>query len=594
MSSDFPDFESPNREPSSLDPSSLEPSSLEPLNPELRGSDPVAAELIAETSEDSGLLEPGASDDLSKLSFLHPTSLVFELMSQVRSYLVPAALGLFGAARGEFFLIAISAFIFIPAFLTCVFRYFTFRYCIKDDHLIVTQGLIFKNVRTIPVDRIQNIDFVQNLLHRAFEVAEVKIETASGTKPEATMRVLSMAQMAELRRSVFDKKTTAADAVDPSTVAHGLGSTGLDSSYGTSSGGIAGVGSGAIATQAGHSANQEAETLLKIPLSWLVRAGLASNRGMIMVGVLLGLYFQFGGDRTEINLSWFRNLLPAGMSTLWIAAAAIIGSILALAFFRLLGVAWYILRFFDYKLVRRGEDLRISCGLFTKVSATIPRKRIQFISIQRNLILSWMGFASIRIETAGGATGTQQDATEAVSKRWFIPVIPAAQVPEMLASLRPGLAWDESKLVFQPMAGKTGWRLCRLAVLHCFVIAGVGFWIWRPWGWIAGAVALPLLLAWAFKKARAMSYSRTENIVVYRSGVFVKKTSLTFFEKIQTLSVEQSLFDRRWKMARLRVDTAAAGQAEHLISAPYLDEDFAHSEFQYLRVKTGQEQPVFG
>ena len=151
-----------------------------------------------------------------------------------------------------------------------------------------------------------------------------------------------------------------------------------------------------------------------------------------MIGVLLGLYLQFGGDQVEWSFKKLIGLLPSGMSTFWIAAAVVAGSILALVFFRILGVAWYILRFFDYKLIRRGEDLRISCGLLTKVSATIPRKRIQFISIQRNLILSWMGFASIRIETAGGATNAQQDATEAVSKRWFIPVIPAAQVPDCL------------------------------------------------------------------------------------------------------------------------------------------------------------------
>ena len=312
MSSDFPDSDSPNWERTS---------------PESE-----TAEVIAESSEASGLTEPAANVDLGKLSFLHPTSLVFELLSQVRSYLVPAALGLFGAAKGEFLLIVISALIFIPAFLTCIFRYFTFRYCIKDDHLIVTQGLVFKNLRTIPVDRIQNIDFVQNPLHRVFQVAEVKIETASGTKPEATMRVLSMAQMAELRRAVFDRKTTASGATDGSALAHQPGSTELDSDYGVPNGSIAGA-SVALDAQAGlPHAKEEAETLLKIPLSWLVKAGLASNRGMIMVGVLFGLYFQFGGDQTELNFSWLSDLLPAGMSTLWIVGAAIIGSILALVF----------------------------------------------------------------------------------------------------------------------------------------------------------------------------------------------------------------------------------------------------------------------
>ena len=91
-----------------------------------------------------------------------------------------------------------------------------------------------------------------------------------------------------------------------------------------------------------------------------------------------------------------------------------------------------------------------------------------------------------------------------------------------------------------------------------------------------------------------MRYARTENGVAYRSGIFNRKTSMTFFEKIQTLRIDQSPFDRRWNMASLSVDTAAAGPANHRIEVPYLEESFAQTEFQYLRVKTGQEQPVFG
>ena len=216
---------------------------------EISNHEPVVAALVTEASAESG---SNAAADSETLSYLHPMSLLFELVSQIRSYLVPAALGLFGAAKGDLVFIIISAVIFVPAFLTCIVRYFTYRYCIKDDHLVVRQGLVFKSVRTIPVDRIQNIDFVQNPLHRVFQVAEVKIETASGTKPEATMRVLSMEQMAKLRSSVFDKKASAT-LDQPSTVAaHELDAAGLGSAgYGVPGvGSVAGVESGPVGAEA--------------------------------------------------------------------------------------------------------------------------------------------------------------------------------------------------------------------------------------------------------------------------------------------------------------------------------------------------------
>ena len=66
----------------------------------------------------------------------------------------------------------------------------------------------------MPVDRIQNVDLVQNPLHRMLRVAEVRVETASGTEPEATLRVLSMADVAKLRSEIFARRRAVVDSTD--------------------------------------------------------------------------------------------------------------------------------------------------------------------------------------------------------------------------------------------------------------------------------------------------------------------------------------------------------------------------------------------
>lgn len=525
----------------------------------------------------------------TELTYLHASSLLFDLIAHGKTYLVPAAFGLWGAANGDITLLIISALIFIPAFLTSVFRYFTFRYCIENGQLIVRQGLIFRNVRTVPVSRIQNIDFVQNPLHRLMKVAEVKVETASGTKPEATLRVLSIAKMEKLREAVFGQPRPQSQSnteVGQFSLADHRSEI-FDPTIQT--------------VQQPGERNVELKnptpavaTLLEIPVSWLVKAGLASNRGMIIIGVLFGAYFQFADRSTFFRFDSYQHLMPEQASTLFIVLGGLAGLVVALLLLRLLGIGWFIHRFFGYQLICRGDDLRISCGLITKVSATIPRQRVQFISIHRNLVMRKMGLASIRIETAGGAGKQGEDATESVSKRWFIPVLPESRIAELMSMIRPGLQWDESGLEFKPLAEKTVNRLYRLSFIQAVFVSAAGMLAMQPWGWLLGIVVLPLLLMWAGKKGKAMRYARTDTGVVYRSGVFIRKTSVTFFEKIQTLRVDQSPFDRRWKMARLSVDTAAAGPADHRIHVPYLDEKFARQELQLLRIKTGQEQPVFG
>lgn len=312
-----------------------------------------------------------------------------------------------------------------------------------------------------------------------------------------------------------------------------------------------------------------------------------------MLGVLLGIFFQSDFQK-RFDFHQLEKFIPQQADRMTLILGSIVAVIVISLLLRVLGIGWFVLRFFGYRLDRRGDDLRISCGLLTKVSATVPRSRIQFISIHRNLIMRWMGYCSVRIETAGGAGNDHEDATKTVSRRWFVPIVPDQRLTELLNELRPGLDWDESQLDFQPLSLLAGRRMSRLAIIAAIVAGGVGLSISRTWGWTAGVIALPLFIAWANKKSRSMNYARMKSGVVYRSGILNRKTSLTFFEKIQAVRIDQSPFDRRWKMARLSVDTAAAGPAEHRIEIPMLDQSWAMAEQEQIKQRAALQRPVFG
>lgn len=494
-------------------------------------------------------------------SFLHPSSLVFTVISQVRQNLIPAVLALFGAARGNYTFVAIAAVIFVLSIGSAVFRYLTLRYSIRDGELTVQSGLFFRRLRKVPTSKIQNIDLVQNLLHRLIGVAEVRVETASGTEPEATLRVLSLKQVQHLRDRV---KSSA------------MGSSNVESDDET------------LAQSQQETPAAAVTEVLKIPSWWLVKAGLASNRGMVLVGFVLGLYYQNlpTEDRDLKNMreqirgltDYLPDLGDGWM--LWLTLAA--AGMLLLFLVRLLGVGWFMLRFFGYRLNQVGDDFKISCGLLTKVSATVPIKRIQFVSIHRPLIMRWFGLASIRIETAGGSAKRAEDATKSVSKRWFIPVVPEKEVQQLMSLIRPGLCWTEGSFEWQSLAERATSRFTRAAIFFSILLMVVGLAASQPWGWVPGLVLSPLIVGYAIKRSRSNKYARIGDGVIYRSGVFTKKTSVTFFEKIQGLNVSQSPFDRRWGMRTLSVDTAAAGPANHRISIRFLDEQFAIGEYQEI------------
>lgn len=506
----------------------------------------------------------------SEPRWLHPLSLLFGILSHARQLVIPLFLAIFSAAKGNVIGLMIAAGVFVIALAVTIFRYLTLRYQVKGDDLIVKEGLIFRRVRTVPIRRIQNMDLVQNVMHRIFQVAEVKIETASGTEPEATLRVLTMPQIQELRERVFgavavqNPSTTPTATVDSVAEQDSIAAVEID--------------------------KNQPITILKIPTQWLIKAGLASNRGGLIFGVIFGFLFQF--DLEEyINWRALQNYIPdfdGSLQNILMFVGALIGILLLL---RIFGIVWYILRFHDYELQRIGDDLRIRCGLLTKVSATVPRKRIQFISVHRSLILRWMGMSVIRIETAGGSGTGNEDAATTVSRRWFVPIVQHELVEDILLELRPGLDWDPDQADWVGLSRRAPARMSRLAVIFCLLVAIGGFFALRPWGAFIGLALLPFAILFAVKRSKSMKYARTAFGVVYRSGIFTKKLSMTFFERIQTLRVNQSPFDRRWKMAKLVVDTAAAGPAEHTINVGYLDEDFAFQELNTLTSTSSQHRP---
>ncbi|MGB7326371.1 MAG: PH domain-containing protein [Rubripirellula sp.] len=487
---------------------------------------------------------------------LAPISVLFQLMALGRQSVLPLVLASWSAVNGNWI---IATGVIAVATLGLAFvlvRYFTLRYKIADGELVVTEGLLFQKVRNVPVDRIQNVDLVQNLWHRMFRVAEVRVETASGSEPEATLRVLSLIEVDRLRSEIKtqsnrSRATAHSPMDDPSDI---------------------------------YDAEPELpshQLVLAIPTTWLIKAGLASNRGLILFGIIAG-YVAQQNTRWDQQFGRMADNIPGQAWALnpWIVIP--IAIIAALLVIRLLGVGWYILRFSGYRLERVGEDFQVSCGLLTKVSATVPRRRIQFISIHRTPLMRWMKLASIRIETAGGAGKQGEDAASTVTRRWFVPVIPDARLGDVLDQIRTGLVIDESTVDWTTASSGAGRRMLRLAIAGSILAATIGFYSLGNGGILIGVIVGLVIVVWSRIYLRFLGYHRFDDGVMFRSGAWNRKTSVTFFDRIQTLDIKTTLFDRRWSMGRLSIDTAAAGPADHPIVFPMMDIEQANSEFAIL------------
>ncbi len=494
---------------------------------------------------------------------LHPLSPLFLAAKVVQAFVVPALLllvanrgdgGTMWAGVGLLWALLAVFLVAVPPTLT----YLIFRYTLADDEIVIRDGLFTRTERHIPYARIQNVDLVQNPLHRAFGVAQVRVETASGGKPEAVIRVLSLEAIEQMRAQVFAGRP----ASEP--------------------------GPADESARAGESAADRSTPrplLPPLPTRELAKLGIISNKGMVVVGALMGLFWQ-----RQWGFDWMD---PAeeyvGTAQRWLGVLAdrptVIGSlaagaallVLALALLRVFSVGWFIVTLHGFTLTRAGRDLRMDYGWFNKVSRTVPTTRVQALQALESPLHRLFGRQSVTLQTVGGGMGaemsSQGQSGRKRERQWLAPIIATERVPDLLNEVHASV--DLRALDWQPLAPRAWQRLFRVGLAAALVIS-------VPLAVVTGGWALLLtvpLAVWAYANARLTvkhsAYALAQWGLAFRSGWFMRSLTLVRYDKMQTVSTRASPLDRRQGMARVRIDTAGADPPGHTIDIPYLDQAVA-------------------
>ena len=113
-----------------------------------------------------------------------------------------------------------------------------------------------------------------------------------------------------------------------------------------------------------------------------------------------------------------------------------------------------------------------------------------------------------------------------------------------------------------------------MLVFSAIVTLGSAFLI----GWGAIGVLI-LMLLWGVISTRQyvahLGWAEDDEVVMMKSGWIWQQITLARVNKIQAVAMHQTPFDRRAAMARVRVDTAGAGEFSHRVDIPYLDHQIA-------------------
>ncbi|QNH11172.1 PH domain-containing protein [Xanthomonas sp. SI] len=479
---------------------------------------------------------------------LHPWSWLFVLLQHLRHFLLPLlALLVFGGRDGRNDHVDQLMMLLVGSALIAVslLRYLTYQYRIGRDSLSIRSGWLERSLREIPFARIHNVVVHQSLLHRLFGVAEVRLESAGGTKPEAQMRVLRLDQALALERQIRHRAHAAETA------------------------------------PASADAAPASDVLLALPTSEVLRQGLISNRGMVVVITAFGATYHLFPERMVSNaiehygrqLFGYASHLQLG----WMAGAVSVALMLAtlLLVMRVLSMALALLQYYGFRLSESERRLTVERGLLTRLRNSVARRRIQAWTLHESVLQRLLRRRSLHIDTA--VMESHHEHGQALKE--LAPLATPAACDALLHRLLPQIAWPPPQ--WHGIATRCWWRLC-LPALCVVPLLCAG--LWQAFG--AWAALSLLWLPWsafkAWRHTQRMSYALDARYVAVRGGWWTRWWRLAEIDKLQTLQLTRSPLDRYCGTATLWLDTAGARHGEPPLRVHLVPE--AEAQALYLQL----------
>lgn len=456
---------------------------------------------------------------------LHPLSLAANLVPQAwrtarAAWPLLLAVVVGGGSMGmeTVDLSLLLAFFGLTLFRTLV-HFFTLRYRVHNGKFEVRSGLLNRRARVLDPARIQNIERVQNLFHKAVGLVEVRVETAGDASTQGLLSAVSVEEAARLQ-SALQKLVRGASqgaslAEDDDEVEH---------------------------------LEEEAEGSVLVEGSGLEALAYGLSRRTVgTVAVLTAVFAEV-----------FGRMGPTPADTAWLFRPDVFGPALLLAFAGswLWSAGRALFKHWRFRLVLQGDRLINEEGLTTRRRVEIPIRKVQLVRADEPPLRRIMGYGSILIETAalGFADGEVRQA------EGVVPMVERDTLPVVLQAATPEVVVDPWSVELRPAHWRALWRI-EVAMLSRFAFFGALLAYWAgAWGAVA-LLGLPVVLGLGFLEWRRQGWLVTPEAVVLRRGVLRRSTWVLDRAKIQSLAIAQTPFMRWHGLGRVVVRVAGSAIA---------------------------------
>lgn len=432
--------------------------------------------------------------------------------------------------------IGFAAFNLIGSILT----YFRFYFHIENDAIVIDKGLLKRTHSNIPFERIQTINFKQNILHQIFNVVSVEIDTAGAKKSEISIDALKKDEAEAFRAFILAEKDqiTAENAPDQEITE--------------------------------ETAPEKEERILHLTPQDLLKVGVSQNH-LRSMGIIFAFVFttiqQFTDDFTDTvtdQVTQYDSLLPDNNFVLFLISAVIV---LIISF--LFSLINTVLKYYDLSLSINKNGLKIVRGLFNREEISINKNKVQIISWSENPIRRIFELFTLQIEQASSAEASQ------LKSKIRVPGSYMEQVSRVVTTVFPAEFFrDEPRF---GVSKHLKYRLFFYLGIVPTLILGTILYFNVEWQALYSLLIIPAVWYMTTQYQRKRSFELNEELLRNNSGVFGNAHDLMQIHKVQAVRIKQSWYQRRKSLATVQLFTAAG----HL-SIPFIDLKLAHELENYI------------
>ncbi|NBC08902.1 MAG: PH domain-containing protein [Bacteroidetes bacterium] len=428
-----------------------------------------------------------------------------------------------------------------------IVAYYRYFYHVKDEQLIIQQGVFNRSRTKLPFERIQNLHIEQNVLHRLLSVVSLRIESAGSTGSEVTIDALKRPEAELLWDYIFEQKEES--ATEP----------------------------GSEAATAGP---QPSSLVLQLRLADLLRVGVTQNHlatAGVIVGGVFGFVFTVAGTIGKEAWEKISELSPRLQPDTFMGYVNLAVALFVVAF--VVTLLRTVSRYYQLRFYEQRDAFSLHAGLLNRREARMQKRKIQLVRWADNPLRRLLGLYRLSIHQAvSGRVGRRENIS--------IPGCRQAQVDDVLHSSFEGV----KGAAFETHGISKHYYL----------------WFWRFYGLLPGLIfgglwwffgeprfALPAfgfpILALIYLRVYQQRFQLGVSAAYLRTvrGVLGRSYDLLPMYKVQSVSITQSFYQRRRQLATVQLFTAGGD-----LAVPFVPLRLARALQDYVlyQVESSQEE----